>query len=1656
LNDIEIWGRLTRGETRDASRLVADLRALSALDDIRRCVFMGLVEPLAGHDDPEVREAAIALLAGAHGMIGLRRLVAALDDGDARVRSAAVHALRASANTQPNRWTHAVFHPRADVRNAALRLGGPLWTESFGAYLRTDPDPENAALARKCSWPKEALALVIDMFARGVAGAEELSGLVCGTPPGELARFLAAQTPGTIEVILRAAIEYPTARRETCTVLAKAALGRRQVDVRKHLVAALLASRALGPDAVALACLLDLRLLSSPAMSAEVLPVFQWWVWRLRDVIPKFRGKKQMQSLLELPLFRDEAGAPRLSAAAALCGLWPGRPLHTLVRHFGEGAVVDTLCADPEHWDAVCRLPVETPNEALRLLSVISARNRLIWRQLAAISLTHWSADRRDACAAVLDYADDAELGDVLEGFLDRANDMDEKAMGRVVANLGHLLRLRFSVRDPLVTVDRLLTRASPTGNPAVRLLYVLLRGLPEADVVRLVQRLTSAQQWQLIRLTETQMPVLTWPQELALAAVLRDAENQHVRRWAARLLRGVEVGLRTARPTITAVHVLTDAEANQIANCPESDLEKSLASALKAPTRGLCAALFRRPGPDAPSPSVCAALLACGDPLPDIHEAFERFAGTDVTFLSNLNQAAVTLWQGNPGLPPLGHAWLHRWEQHAFALAAWLEAAGIFSRFAEIAASPPGVIREQLWEALGHVALLFRYREPARLKLWAGAGILVYLLPALGGPDSAGVAKIIVGLVEAGHVNDQLPRIRERILEVAADLDRETRYRLSGLARFDGIPEAVRRTGGEKPTPGTVDEVRRSTDPGTLLRICREQNRTLVSEAVLRMIELGPAAGPAFRILAREWPRLPCPVQIAESIALWTDEDAIAIVRELVSDPGFSPEARFRAARGLVERGEARFLEDALVAAVVDDPSAWFRPLDWAILVHYADPTVCALALVQSPHPHAYQSAVEHLLGQTHSAPIAGGLRDFLAAGPARPLYLRRRVARKLLAHGDTFGVPVIADELLDEREKADVDLLGSLPPALRESVMPALTAASLIAGDRLVSGRRIMELTKCMKLSVACVQNVFMQLLEHSAEGTVRGEAAQLAAPSPGRDAKLTALARTFAWGIRRGRDLTGRLFRIHMTAKRQDLGYTFLTESRVFVSPLPILRGDHYAQAVVEGLILHEFGHHLYHTGEEAQQIWTRAQKEGIGPLLNLIADEHLERNLRALDAAHGDRLKRLGAHAFLHSPREVNIQQLLDATLGAAFEVLTSVTLGVAYEPSSVEIGSGTLLHVLGNREGSFARFIRALRVGQGNRWNDPVVEKALAHFGSGFRRLDMSGLYEIAVAIARLFGGSSAVANMFGGHESIPWSELEGQRHGDNISDEEVQREVDRILDPRQLREGARDGKNDRFSLNVNPKEDFDRIEQVERLPYDPARHRPVATSVRRHSMRLRDFLDRLGRALVPRRGRLRGRAFDRTRTRAVVTRRDPRMLVARETETANDVFVGTLIDCSSSMSAFDNIDKAKMFGVLVAEAVRDLPGVEARFFGFTHRTIFDAGDGGRCAVTSMKADGGNNDAAALYHAARVASASPRRTRVLVMISDGLPTECSTAALRALVKNLGRRGYICAQVAVHPLEEICFPNYVLLDNKNLDQSVARFGELIMKLVSRGQA
>ena len=47
----------------------------------------------------------------------------------------------------------------------------------------------------------------------------------------------------------------------------------------------------------------------------------------------------------------------------------------------------------------------------------------------------------------------------------------------------------------------------------------------------------------------------------------------------------------------------------------------------------------------------------------------------------------------------------------------------------------------------------------------------------------------------------------------------------------------------------------------------------------------------------------------------------------------------------------------------------------------------------------------------------------------------------------------------------------------------------------------------------------------------------------------------------------------------------------------------------------------------------------------------------------------------------------------------------------------------------------------------------------------------------------------------------------------------------------------------------------------------------------------------------------------------------------------------------------------------------------------------------------------------------------RRAKLLVMVSDGLPTECSVAALKGVVHQLSRRYAMrCAQVAVREIDE----------------------------------
>ena len=113
-----------------------------------------------------------------------------------------------------------------------------------------------------------------------------------------------------------------------------------------------------------------------------------------------------------------------------------------------------------------------------------------------------------------------------------------------------------------------------------------------------------------------------------------------------------------------------------------------------------------------------------------------------------------------------------------------------------------------------------------------------------------------------------------------------------------------------------------------------------------------------------------------------------------------------------------------------------------------------------------------------------------------------------------------------------------------------------------------------------------------------------------------------------------------------------------------------------------------------------------------------------------------------------------------------------------------------------------------------------------------------------------------------------------------------------------------------------------------------------------------------------------------------------------------------------------------------------------------------AGDAVRPAAHALQAGGGNNDAAGLHHAAQVALASRRKSRLLVMISDGAPTECTTTALRKLVRHLERRrGVACAQVVVNRLDERCFDTYLEVLDDDVATAVRAFGAIVARLVTR---
>lgn len=159
------------------------------------------------------------------------------------------------------------------------------------------------------------------------------------------------------------------------------------------------------------------------------------------------------------------------------------------------------------------------------------------------------------------------------------------------------------------------------------------------------------------------------------------------------------------------------------------------------------------------------------------------------------------------------------------------------------------------------------------------------------------------------------------------------------------------------------------------------------------------------------------------------------------------------------------------------------------------------------------------------------------------------------------------------------------------------------------------------------------------------------------------------------------------------------------------------------------------------------------------------------------------------------------------------------------------------------------------------------------------------------------------------------------------------------------------------------------------------------------------------------------------------------VFVDEEEVNAASLHIEVAVDCSSSMNSEnktlkrgEKFELAKLFALAVEEATKNQRGISTRFWGFTDTVIYDCGTAGEYKITGLRAMGGNNDSAMLYHMGKSAQNSGKAVKMLFMLSDGQPSDCSWGSLRNLVVRMEADGMVPWHFALDQIDNSAFEKY----------------------------
>jgi hypothetical protein len=219
---------------------------------------------------------------------------------------------------------------------------------------------------------------------------------------------------------------------------------------------------------------------------------------------------------------------------------------------------------------------------------------------------------------------------------------------------------------------------------------------------------------------------------------------------------------------------------------------------------------------------------------------------------------------------------------------------------------------------------------------------------------------------------------------------------------------------------------------------------------------------------------------------------------------------------------------------------------------------------------------------------------------------------------------------------------------------------------------------------------------------------------------------------------------------------------------------------------------------------------------------------------------------------------------------------------------------------------------------------------------------------------------------------------------------------------------------------------------------------------------LRKYLAECGSALVDREDQPDGHDLIDEAELALIG--ESNIFIEDERYPKASVHLEVALDCSSSMNsatlslgAGEKFRLGKLFAMVLEQAVINLPNVSAHFWGFTSDKIYDCGVAGERRVSGLVCNGGNNDAAMLWKMGQSAKESGKDVKILLMLSDGQPSECSWLALRNLVVKFEQEGMIPWNFALDVIRTPAFERFFTdLVGQTQDEAVMTMGQILASI------